>query len=153
MCCNGRNHLLSTLTTMFSLERCQVIRLGGCKLKPTTCVSTQSNLPPITYQLSGENVMSQRLKTQVFALLRDSVKSLRLQLCTISSPFSFAHRTKPQEKAGKGVGERGKGSARGKPVGGGGMPAFCWIFVSLRPEGLSPRYPLCNNLSERNRRT
>lgn len=141
MCCNGRNHLLSTLTTMFSLERCQVIRPGGCKLKPTTCVSTQSNLPPITYQLSGENVMSQRLKTQVFALLRDSVKSLRLQLCTISSPFSFAHRTKPQEKAGKGGGGEGKREREGKTRRGRGDARFLLDFCLPPPRRVVPSLP------------
>ena len=44
----------------------------------------------------------------------------------------------PETKQEKGVGERGKRGAGGKPVGGGAFPSIG--FEIPAPEGLSPRY-------------
>ena len=66
-------------------------------------------------------------------------------------PVSFSPDPDPREKAGKGgKGDRGKGSARGKPVGGkGGMPAFCRIFVfPPSPRRVVPSHP-CDNTAKK----
>ena len=57
------------------------------------------------------------------------------------------------EKADRGVGERGKGSSRGKPVGGGGMSAFFRIFVSPRPRRVVPSTPKSSVEARQRRKT
>ena len=56
----------------------------------------------------------------------------------------------PPEKTGKGGGEKGKGSSRGKPVGGGGCRFFVGFFSSPRPQRVVTLEPRSQGLCEKN---